>query len=112
MAEVISINEEVLAYAKKMIPLVIEMQSFVKKEEAWYGAFDNYVGGAKQEIVDYRDAQLKQFAILMEGYVTLSQELYSIVEAFMSSDEEIAKQFVLDIYTTVGEEMFEEVFGE
>ena len=85
----IKINTQIQSYAEDFIPYVMKMNNFLKLLSSFYtDELNLYSGEAKKEISTYSSSMLNQIAVLSQNYTCLSNNLYSIVEAFLKFDEE------------------------
>lgn len=102
MRNEIKINTQIQLYAEDFIPYVIKMNHFLKRLSSFYSdELSLYCGEAKTEISTYSSSMLNQIVVLSQNYTCLSNNLSSIVEAFLQFDEESEKkikQFISTIY--------------
>lgn len=96
----ISIDENIIKFANEILPFVRKMQFFTSMQQQLYATFDNYKGGAKKEINEYSEKQMRQLTLMCEGYSVLSSDLIKIIQAFQITDD-ASKQKIEAFYSSV-----------
>jgi len=88
MGNEIKIDDSIIKHAEDFIPEVIRINRFmIALSKLYIDGFRSYQGKARQEVDAYGRQVLHQIEQLSNNYLCLSNELKSIVEAFMMADK-------------------------
>lgn len=106
MSNEIKINTQIQSYAEDFIPNALKINNFLNELSSLYSdELRTYSGEANKEISTYSSSMLQQIVVLSQNYTCLSNNLFSLVEAFLEFDkdnEEKLRQFYSTIITKSG----------
>lgn len=109
MSNEIKINTQIQLYAEEFIANAFKINNFLTELSSLYSdELSLYCGEANKEISTYSSSMLQQISVLSQNYTCLSNNLFSLVEAFLEFDkdcEEKLKQFYSTIITKSGMEI-------
>ncbi len=103
MEKTITVDEQVLIYAEKMLPIVLQINDFIKLQTALYESFNSYQGEARKEVEKAKAGQIRQLNILIQNYATLAINLDNMVKAFLKVDADLAKYLSTIAITYINE---------
>ncbi|MDD8048710.1 MAG: hypothetical protein PHH04_03800 [Thomasclavelia sp.] len=105
----ISIDEQMVQYAEKILPIVYQITYYQNKQVELFEMFNNYKGGAQKEVLDHQEGVLKQINTIAEGYNMLATNLQELIEAFLKQDTARAQQFYNNIVSNTGKSLLIEM---